>query len=69
MAMNCVNPKYVLRNHLAQIAIAQAEAGDYGEVAWLMQVLARPFDEQPEFERYAAEPPAEYQHIAVSCSS
>lgn len=68
-AMQAVNPKYVLRNHLAQIAIAQAETGDYGEVERLLQVLARPFDEQPEFERYAAEPPAEYQHIAVSCSS
>ncbi|AXQ31685.1 YdiU family protein [Solimonas sp. K1W22B-7] len=68
-AMNAVNPKYVLRNHLAQACIERAEAGDFGELGRLMQLLARPFDEQPEFEAYAAEPPAEARHISVSCSS
>lgn len=68
-AMNAVNPKYVLRNHLAQAAIERAEAGDLSEVEQLMQVLTRPFAEQPEFERYAAEPPEDARHIAVSCSS
>ena len=67
--MNAVNPKYVLRNHLAQRAIERAEAGDYTEVATLFELLQRPFDEQPAFEPYAAEPPAEARHIEVSCSS
>lgn len=67
--MNAVNPKYVLRNHLAQAAIVRAEAGDASEVARLFALLQRPFDEQPEFEAYAAEPPPEARHIEVSCSS
>lgn len=67
--MNAVNPKYVLRNHLAQAAITRAEAGDASEIARLFTLLQRPFDEQPEHEAYAAEPPPEARHIEVSCSS
>lgn len=67
--MNAENPKYVLRNHLAQAAIARAEAGDASEIGRLFTVLARPFDEQPSFGAYAAEPPPEARHIEVSCSS
>jgi len=69
IAMNAVNPKYVLRNHLAQACIEQAQAGNYSEIDRLMQLLRRPCDEQPEFEAYAAEPPASARHISVSCSS
>ena len=46
-----------------------AEAGDASEVGRLMSLLSRPYDEQPEFEAYAAEPPPEARHISVSCSS
>jgi uncharacterized protein YdiU (UPF0061 family) len=67
--MNRVNPKYVLRNHLAQTAIEAAQAGDYSEIDRLMKLLSRPFDEQPEMEAYAEEPPPERRHIEVSCSS
>lgn len=67
--MNAVNPKYVLRNHLAQHAIERGQAGDDSEVDRLMRLLRRPFDEQPEFEPYAAEPPPSAAHIEVSCSS
>ncbi|MCC2657296.1 MAG: YdiU family protein [Panacagrimonas sp.] len=67
--MNAVNPKYVLRNHLVQTAIEQAEHGIDGEVARLFDILQRPFDEQPENEAYAAQPPAWAQEISVSCSS
>ncbi|WP_231880931.1 protein adenylyltransferase SelO [Halothiobacillus diazotrophicus] len=67
--MNRVNPKYILRNHLAQMAIERAEEGDFSEVERLMTVLARPFDAQPEFEGYAAEPPPDQRRIEVSCSS
>ncbi|MDQ3323857.1 MAG: YdiU family protein [Acidobacteriota bacterium] len=67
--MNLVNPKFVLRNHVAQSAIEKAENGDYSEVDILLAVLQKPFDEQPEMERFA-EPPAEgSQKIVVSCSS
>lgn len=68
-AMLAANPKYVLRNHLAQAAIERAEAGDAGEIDRLFRLLSRPFDEQPEYEAYAAEPPPDARHISVSCSS
>src|SRR5512143_228 len=68
--MRAVNPKYILRNHLAELAIRRAaDHRDYGEVARLHALLARPFDEQPEFEDYAAEPPDWARQIEVSCSS
>jgi uncharacterized protein YdiU (UPF0061 family) len=69
LRMNRINPKYVLRNHLAQAAIEKAETGDYTEVAKLVRLFARPFDEQPDMEAYAAPPPKELRHIEVSCSS
>jgi uncharacterized protein YdiU (UPF0061 family) len=64
--MNRVNPKYVLRNHLAQAAIEKAQAGDYAEIETLRALLARPFDEHPGMERYT-QPGT--QKIEVSCSS
>ena len=67
--MNRVNPKYVLRNHLAQAAIERAVDGDDSEVAVLMRLLSRPYDEQPDMERYAAAPPDELRHLEISCSS
>ncbi|MFM2449701.1 MAG: hypothetical protein RIS44_2151 [Pseudomonadota bacterium] len=67
--MNARNPRYVLRNHLAEVAIRQAQAGDFSEIERLRQVLARPFDEQPAFAAYAALPPDWAHHIEVSCSS
>ena len=70
LRMNAVNPKYVLRNHLAQVAIEKAEKHrDFSEVDQLLRLLQRPFDEQPEFEAYAAPPPDWAKGIAVSCSS
>jgi uncharacterized protein YdiU (UPF0061 family) len=68
-AMNRVNPKYVLRNYLAQQAIEQAQNGDYAGVRDLLAVLEQPFDEQPGKERYAALPPDWAAHLEVSCSS
>ncbi len=68
--MDGVNPKYILRNHLAQIAIEKAAgARDYSEIDRLRQLLRHPFDEQPEMEKYAAPPPDWAKGIEVSCSS
>ncbi len=68
--MDRVNPKYVLRNYLAQTAISKAEKEhDYSEVDRLLQLLAKPFDEQTEMESYAAPAPEWARHIEVSCSS
>lgn len=67
--MNAVNPKYVLRNNLAQTAIEKAQQGDASEIDVLFKLLRNPNDEQPQHEAYAAEPPASARHIEVSCSS
>ena len=68
-AMNKVNPKYILRNYLAQVAIEKAQNGDFTEVTRLLAVLERPFDEQAGNESYAALPPDWASHLEVSCSS
>src|SRR5471032_2916005 len=68
-AMDKVNPKYVLRNYLAQVAIEKAQQQDYTEVARLLAILEKPFDEQPEHQHYAALPPDWASHLEVSCSS
>ncbi|MGH9942417.1 MAG: protein adenylyltransferase SelO [Pyrinomonadaceae bacterium] len=68
--MDKANPKYVLRNYLAQEAIKRAvETRDYTEIERLLELLRRPFDEQPGMERYAEAPPDWGEKIIVSCSS
>ena len=67
--IRAVNPRYILRNYLAQQAIEGAEVGDYSELERLQRVLARPFDDQPEMAAYALEPPDWGRHLEVSCSS
>ncbi len=68
-AMHAVNPKYILRNYLAQQAISQAEQGDYTELERLATVLSQPFAEQTQYEDYAKPPPDWGKRISVSCSS
>jgi serine/tyrosine/threonine adenylyltransferase len=68
--MNRINPKYVLRNYLAQQAIELAiEKKDYSEIDRLHALLRDPFSEQPAMELYAAPPPNWGKHLSVSCSS
>jgi len=72
-SMNLVNPKYVMRNYLAQLAIEAVDNGDPSTLHELMKVMLRPYDEQPEFEKYAEKRPEWARHKAgcsmLSCSS
>lgn len=63
------NPRYVLRNYMAQEAIDAAERGDTRVLHALLKVLQRPYDEHPQHVRWAGLPPPEAQHLVLSCSS
>ncbi len=71
--MNRANPKYVLRNYLAQQAIDALEQGDASVLNRLMDILQRPYDEQPESDDLAARRPEWARNkagcSALSCSS
>ena len=65
--MNTINPKYVLRNYMAQLAIEDADKGNYGLIDELHQILKHPYDEQPEYEKWFAKRP-EWARHKVGCS-
>ena len=67
--MLAVNPKYILRNYLLQTAIVKAENSDYSEVNTLLKLITAAFEEQPEMESYAQEPPDWAKTLELSCSS
>ena len=64
-----VNPKYILRNHLAESAIQKSKMGDHSEVETLFKLLKSPYDDQAQFDHYANLPPAWASSIEISCSS
>ena len=65
--MDAVNPKYVLRNYMAQLAIDDANKGDYKLIDELYQLLKKPYEEQPENEKWFAKRP-EWARNKIGCS-
>ena len=65
--MNSVNPNYVLRNYMAQLAIDKAEHGDSSMVSELLELLRYPYDERSENQEYAVKRP-EWARNRPGCS-
>ena len=67
--MDRVNPRYVLRTWMAHEAISAAQKGDFSGIDRLLQLLRRPYEEQPGNEAWATTAPAWAGSIELSCSS
>ena len=65
--MKTTNPKYVLRNYMAQLAIDKADKGDISLVKEIYELLKKPYSEQPKFEHWFAKRP-EWARHKVGCS-
>jgi uncharacterized protein YdiU (UPF0061 family) len=69
-SMDRVNPKFILRNYLAEKAIRKAvDEHDYAEIEKLHLLLRNPYSEQPEYEEYSKPSPEGARNIKISCSS
>jgi uncharacterized protein YdiU (UPF0061 family) len=71
--MNTINPKYVLRNYMAQLAIDEADKGDHKLIDELFLMLKKPYDEQVQYQKWFAKRPDWARHKVgcsmLSCSS
>ncbi len=65
--MNSINPKYVLRNYMAQLCIDDADKGDYSLLNELFELLKKPYDEQPDSQKWFAKRP-DWARDKVGCS-
>lgn len=65
--MNWVNPKYVLRNYMAQLAIEAADEGNYSVLEELFEMLKKPYNEQPKYQKWFAKRP-DWARTKIGCS-
>ena len=69
ISMNQVNPKFILRNYMAQEAIDAAEESDFSMLETLIIILTKPFEEHKEYQNFANKSPAWAKDLEISCSS
>jgi len=69
ISMNQVNPKFILRNYMAQEAINAAENNDFSMIETLISILTKPVEEHEEFQNFANRSPAWAKDLEISCSS
>jgi uncharacterized protein YdiU (UPF0061 family) len=67
--MKKINPKYILRNYLAEEIIQSVEEGQTQLISQWLDVLLSPYEEHPKLNPYAVPPKADWKNIVVSCSS
>ena len=67
--MNQVNPKFILRNYMAQEAIEAAEVNDFSKLETLIIVMTQPFEELIEHQEFANKSPIWAKGLEISCSS
>lgn len=67
--MDLVNPVYIPRNHQVEAALSAATGGDLELFRRLLDVLARPFDERPGLEAYAAPAPPSFGEYCTFCGT
>ena len=69
LVMKANNPKYILRNYMAQEVIEAAENSDYSSLETLIKVIAFPYDELEKYEHFASRSPDWAKNLEISCSS
>ncbi|HXH30994.1 MAG TPA: YdiU family protein [Bacteriovoracaceae bacterium] len=63
------NPKFVLKNYIAQEVIDDVESGNDQRLREWLEVFYSPFEEHPSFHKYSYPTPSEHKNYEVSCSS
>ena len=67
--MNKINPKYILRNYMAQEAIDAAENSDFSKIETILEIVTNPYDELEKHQNYAGKSPEWAKDLEISCSS
>jgi uncharacterized protein YdiU (UPF0061 family) len=65
--LNSINPKYVLRNYMAQLAIDDADNGNYALIEEFYVLLQKPYDEQQQYQKWYAKRP-DWAREKIGCS-